>query len=99
MKTTFLKCVKVDDGKAMTVHAATKAVLADYHVPDEKVTGLGSDGASAMSSELAGVNGLMKRDNPFCVFVHCVAHRLALVVSQARAGIQDMSTGQEILSG
>jgi hypothetical protein len=56
--------VKVADGKAVTVHAATKAALAEYNITDEKIMGLGSDGASTMSSELAGVNGLMKKDNP-----------------------------------
>ena len=50
MNTTFLKCVKVADGKAATGHAATKEVLA-YNIPDENIAGLSSDWVPAPSSE------------------------------------------------
>ena len=77
-KTEFLKCVRVVDGKAATVYDAVKSVAVEYHFDMRKVVGLGSDGASVMASDLNGVNGLMKRDNPHIIFLHRVCHRLNL---------------------
>ncbi|XP_019620150.1 PREDICTED: zinc finger protein 862-like [Branchiostoma belcheri] len=46
------------------------------------------DGAAVMSSDINGVTGLLHRDNPFAVAVHCVCHRLHLAVSQAAKNVQ-----------
>ena len=97
-KTVFMDCVSVPDGKALTVVNAVKSVITKFGVPISKVVGLGSDGASAMASELNGVNGLLKQDNPFLVFSHCVAHRLNLAVSQACAGISEMVALQHVMA-
>ena len=78
------------DGKALTVVNAVKTVIIKFGVHISKVMGLGIDGGSVMASELNGVNGLMKLDNPFLVFSHCVAHRLSLAVYQACAGIHEI---------
>ena len=63
----------------------------------EKV-GHGSDGACIMASELNGVNGHLRQQNPFLVFVHCVAHRLNLVVAQACSGIPETATLQCVIA-
>ena len=65
------------DGKALTVVNAVKTVITKFGVDINQVVGLGSD-TSAMASELNGVNGLLKQENPSLVFSHCVAHRLGL---------------------
>ena len=51
-----------------------------------------------MTSELNGVNGLLRQQNPFLVFVHCVAHRLNLAVAQACSGIPEMATLQCVIA-
>ena len=48
-----------------------------------KVMGLGTDGANVMTGKGEGVTGHLLRENPMMVNVHCMAHRLALVSSQA----------------
>ena len=98
VKTTFLKCVKVPDCKAIALHKATKDIVEKYDISDRKIVGFGSDGASVMAGEMGGVSALLK-DNRFCIFVHCVCHRLHLAVSQAYKNNQHMVTLQEILSG
>ncbi|CAI9741775.1 finger MYM-type 1-like [Octopus vulgaris] len=47
------------------------------------------DGASVMSSELNGLQKKVKEKYPNAFFVHCMAHRLNLVLSQAAANIQE----------
>jgi len=41
------------------------------------------DGASVMVSQHNGVTGQVRIDNPHCVALHCVNHRLHLAVSKA----------------
>jgi len=96
--TSYLECMKVCDGKAMSIFNALKEVASKYHFNMRKVVGLGTDGANVMASDLNGVNGLISHDNPHVVFVHCVCHRLNLAVSQACAGIPDMATLQSLIS-
>ena len=50
------------------------------------LTGLGADGASVMSGEWAGVQALLKQMHPWLIYVHCVAHRLNLVVVTSLKG-------------
>ena len=49
----------------------------------KSVIGLGTDGASAMTGKKNGVSAFLKKENPHCINVHCIAHRLALCSSQA----------------
>ena len=55
--THFLTNVHVLDGKAATVTEAILKALKKRKIPISKVTGFGSDGASAMSSLKEGVAG------------------------------------------
>ena len=44
------------------------------------LTGLAADGASVMSGELSGVQAQLKTIHPHLIYIHCVAHRLNLVI-------------------
>ena len=44
---------------------------------------LAGDGASVISGEIAGVQALLKQIHPCLIYIHCVAHRLNLVVVKA----------------
>ena len=44
------------------------------------LTGLAADGASVMSGELSGVQAQLKKIYPCLIYIHCVAHRLNLVI-------------------
>ena len=95
--TQFLDCVAVRDGKAATVVHAVDVTMKIFGVPMTKIIGLGSDGTSVMASDIRGVNGMLKKQHPFLVFEHCVAHRLNLAVSQSCNAISGMATLQNVI--
>lgn len=100
-KTRFLKNPDLSDGKAATILDTLKAVLAEKPLPHpvlSKVFGLGSEGAAVMTGVKGGVSGLMKKENPMLVNVHCLAHRLALCTSQAATDIPALKGYQQIIT-
>lgn len=96
--TTFVKCREVEDGRASGIYNSMKGILNEKRIPMRKVGGLGTDGASVMTGHLNGVTMLMRTDNPHCISVHCVCHRLNLAVSQACKNVPDMSSLTNIIS-
>lgn len=96
--TTFLKNEKINDGTAATIFQALSGVLKEFGIAFRKVVGLGTDGAAVMASSNNGLNGLMKIQNPFCVYVHCVCHRLNLAVSQVSKHFPAMKALTKIIS-
>ena len=79
---SFLRVSELSDGKADNITTSILELLTSLDLSINKVTGFGSDGASVMVGQRAGVATLLK-ENPQIVAIHCVAHRLALVVVQA----------------
>ena len=88
------------------LHEATGKAIADEifkqfnkrGITPTKITGLGSDGASVMTGTQKGATGMMMRQNPHLVNVHCVAHRLALCTSQAADKIAPLKVYQETVT-
>lgn len=99
VKTTFLRCKKVEKADANHIFQSLLEALQEFNIPTNNVAGLGSDGANVMSGHRSGLNALMKAENPFCVYVHCVCHRLALAVSQAYKSIPSLETLHECVAG
>ena len=67
-------------------------------MPLSKVMGFGSDGAKAMTGTKEGVTGHLLRVNPMLLNYHCIAHRLALVSSQAADSVPYLTEYQDILT-
>ncbi|XP_070205903.1 zinc finger protein 862-like [Littorina saxatilis] len=67
-------------------------------VGTNKIVALGSDGAAAMTGKGKGVTGLLLRENPHMINVHCVAHRLAVCTSQAAQDVPALQAYQETLT-
>lgn len=99
LKTTLLACKKVEHADADSIFQIFLKTLEEFDIPINKVVGLGSDGANVMSGHHNGLNALMKAENPFCVYVHCVCHRLALAVSQAYKNIPALQALHECVGG
>ena len=49
----------------------------------ERLVGVGTDGASVNVGVHGGLGAILKKDTPYLLQVHCVAHRLELVVLDA----------------
>ena len=97
--TYCLENVKVSSGSGQVVSQAILDCLEARKIPMSKVMGFGSGGARAMTGTKEGVTGHLMRENPMLLNYHCVAHRLALVSSQAAASIPYIKEYQEILTG
>ncbi len=85
----FLKFVDVStDRTAATLTGVIKGIL-DQHtgITNNKLIMQTYDGAAVMSGHIGGVQTLMRQQYPFAYFVHCAAHRLNLVLSQAVSSI------------
>ena len=63
---------------------------------DNRLCGLGSDGASIMLG-IRGVSKLLKDTVPFLVSHHCIAHRLALACGQSANEIQYLRKFKSVL--
>ena len=87
----FLKNIEITDGRAETIMDAMRQWVVENKIGFEKCLGFGSDGASVMVGHKTGVATRMKAVNPFTVSIHCAAHRLALVSSQAAKEIAYMT--------
>ena len=86
----FAENKDVPDGKAATIFAAIMDFLESNDVPQQKLAGLSSDGAKVMTGVNAGVGVQLKERYPILVHVHCMAHRLALAVSQSAGEIPQL---------
>ena len=58
----------------------------------------GSDGASIMTGRVGGVSTLLKKENPFIINIHCMAHRLALCSSQVASNVATMEKYKQLLT-
>ncbi|XP_013399516.1 zinc finger MYM-type protein 1-like [Lingula anatina] len=97
-ETIFLENCEILDGKADTIATSVKNLLTKFEVSPDKVVGLGSDGASVITGKHNGVSTTLKRErNPQLIQLHCIAHQLALVSSQAANGVPDLKTYQEFM--
>ena len=63
-----------------------QSALESYGLDLNDCRGQAYDGASNMSSSGAGVQGIITRQFPKALYVHCSAHALNLVISQCLLG-------------
>ncbi|XP_077977576.1 zinc finger protein 862-like [Glandiceps talaboti] len=64
-----------------------------------KSVGFGADGASVMMGRKNGVAALIKRDVPYLIEMHCVAHRLELGVLKAIKEETFLQDAKDMLQG
>eukprot|EP00102_Acyrthosiphon_pisum_P019856 XP_016657066.1 PREDICTED: zinc finger MYM-type protein 1-like [Acyrthosiphon pisum] len=77
----FLTFIDVSSSqKAIDIVAAILMFLEQSNMKDVKVIAQSYDGASVMSGQHGGVQTLMKEHYPYVIYIHCVAHRLNLIV-------------------
>ena len=58
----------------------------------------GSDGASIMTGRVGSVSTLLRKENPLMINIHCMAHRLALCISQAANNVETMEKYRQLLT-
>ena len=99
-ETHFLTNITIEEElcTASCVAQKIKNVLAARGVSLHKVMSFGSDGASIMTGRVGGVSPLLKKENPFMINIHCMAHRLALCSSQAASNVATMEKYRQLLT-
>ncbi len=96
--TEYVCNIQLGVGTGVAVAGAIFKEMEDRNVPPRKIMGLGSDGANVMVGTGTGVTGVMMRQNPHLVNVHCVAHRLALCSSKAAAEVPALAKYSSIIT-
>ena len=98
-ETLYVCNEEIEGGTGKVIYEKLKSIPGLKEIPREKITGLGTDGAKVMTGLGTGLTGFMIRDNPMLVNYHCVAHRLALVTSQAADEVPFLVDYQSVLTG
>ena len=98
LKSHFLGIKDLFNGTAETIETSLLQFLQDVGLSLSSVSSFGSDRASVMTGRQNGVATRLQRVNSGIVAIRCVAHRLALAVSQASQSIPYLARFKEILS-
>lgn len=83
----FLGFYETNNTKSETLFNIVKDVLLRFGLEIKNLRGQCFDGASNVKGHLSGLQTRMKEEEPRAIFVHCVAHRLNLVVQDALENI------------
>ncbi|KAM3838264.1 zinc finger protein 862-like [Diretmus argenteus] len=82
-ESTDVAVIKQLDVHANTIMTAIHDIIDQKGIPQDKIFGLGTDGAAVMTGRQNGVAKQLCDTMPWLVTVHCAAHRLALVCKDA----------------
>ncbi|KAL6461570.1 hypothetical protein MHYP_G00297140 [Metynnis hypsauchen] len=88
---------EIVDGRADTIFEDMKQLLAENNLDGKKLAAACTDGAAVMTGCRQGVKNLREEFNSDLVGVHCTAHRLALVASDAARSVQQVKKFQQDL--
>ena len=97
-ETLFLDNIEIEKGDAETVYTKLKEAAQNRGIDMKKVMFLGSDGASVMTGKKSGVSTRLLDDQPLCLNIHCMAHKLALCTSQSADHVVYLKKYREILT-
>ena len=98
--TTFLGNLGLKDPSvtADKLFSYMKTFIEKRGISLSSVMGFGSDGASIMTGCKNGVATQVKRGSPFCISIHCMAHRLNLASSQAADSVPYLKALQQVFT-
>ena len=80
----------VRDTTALTLKNEICAIISHYNLHIENIWDQGYDGASNMRGEWNGLQALFLKDCPYAYYVHCMAHKLQLVLVTASREVKDV---------
>ena len=98
-KTQFLGLITLKEGaNADQIHTVLSAVLSRKGLDMSRLCGVATDGAAVMTGCKTGVVQKLKSEYSCLLFVHCIAHRLALASEGAADSIVYLVKFQEIVN-
>lgn len=100
IKERFLGFVNVSAQRtALALHNLVQTIIDDDLNCGSKLIAQSYDGAAVMSGELGGLQAKVRETYPSSLFVHCMAHRLNLVLQQSLNIIKECKIFFSTLSG
>lgn len=84
----FLQFYRADSLDAESLTGYIFQVLASLGIDKNYCVGQGYDGASVMSGRLNGVQARIKKEVPCALYIHCMSHRLNLVIVDTVKNVQ-----------
>ena len=92
----FLGLMSLPSGSAEGISSGLHSFFSDMGFLNwkEKLVSLGTDGASVNVGAQGGLGAVLKKDIPYLLQVHCVAHRLELAVLDACKNVDYIETFQ-----
>ena len=94
----YIGMLPICDGKADTITAKIEQKLKELDLDIQHMVAIGSDGASVMLGRHSGVSARLKREIPWLIANHCVAHRLALAAGQASSKVAYLQRFKSIIN-
>lgn len=74
----FVDCLEKTDAEA--IHGQIKKFLNDHGISKLPVVAQCYDGAAVMAVKVNWVQQRMRQDHPSTIYIHCMAHKLTLVL-------------------
>ena len=90
-ETHFLGARELEATNADSIVRVIKSILCEKNLPLSNMVGIATDGASVMTGCRIGVVTQFKKECPFLVANHCLAHRLQLVTEKAATCVPDIN--------
>lgn len=85
----FLDCSSARDASSIT--NLIRKIIEQYKIGHLPIIAQSHDGASVMSGRHQGVQSKIREKHPQAVYIHCLAHRINLVVMDTCGGIPSPS--------
>lgn len=79
----FLMFAAIESSTALSLFEVLTSQLKSWNLDLQKCRGQGYDGAACMSGQHSGLQKRIKDENPLALYVHCAAHVLNLVLTDA----------------
>lgn len=97
--TLFLGLIEVENGTAEGILEGLGSFFSQLGVANwkTKLVGLGKDGASVNVGSQSGLGAILKRDIPYLIQIHCIAHKLELAVLDACKQVNYVEKFQNIV--
>lgn len=97
--TIFLGLITVENGTAEGILEGVDKFFSQIGMLNwkTKLVGLGTDGASVNIGTQGGLGAILKKDVPYLIQIHCIAHKLELAVLDACKQVQYVEKFQNII--
>lgn len=99
IKERFLGFLNVTTQRtALALYNIVESIVDDLNC-SSKLVAQSYDGAAVMAGELGGLQAKVRETHPSALFVHCMAHRLNLVLQQSVSSIKECKVFFSTLTG